>query len=516
MNSLVGSTSITIAIVFLVMASLLIIALKMIRWPGWIAVPLILLVLAAVRDVSLGVFAREWLNKGYQTTVVTVAYSDEIPTAQIVNIIGYLALAAGMLLAAWQTRRQSTRIGRVEWSSGLSHNRAWNIALVLFIIGVASNLYVLSELLRTRSLLSIISDRAVFYDESVIYTPVFNYARLLSRITDVCAWGLVLLSGKKGARRFIGLVSVGVALVVQILFAGRLNTLVTLIGFALVWHYGVQKFKRRAIVAMVLAAVAAVAALVVIQVLREGKTQAEDAFGAVIEDTLLSRSIDETAFAVRLFPAAVSYIGGGPVIEGLIQSFPTADVPDARDTWAYMVDRFFQGFNPSAGVGGEHYSFIPEHYMYFGMEGMLVLNIIFGWAWGRLFAWEKHNRHSLLALLFTIAVTTAFVGSLIDGRMSARFGILPIANLLPLGVIAVLGQKQRHVRGLVLGSVYACIIFFVLNRVLDTRVFDYPFAFALLVGYLASAKAIAAFGLGNSQAANRSLQTVVEGLPVSH
>ena len=224
------------------------------------------------------------------------------------------------------------------------------------------------------------------------------------------------------------------------------------------------------------------------------------AINRILLDLFLARAPDETAFALRTFPDSIPYLGPGAVIEGLLhRPFPTLNLPDVKSVWALLVDLVYGGINPSAGKGAEHYSFVPEHYMYFGVPGVIFLSLFFGWVYGLLFSWTHRLSNNPYAILFASAAMAAFLGSLIDGRMAVRLGDLAFGALLPIGIIVALSSKAKWAWAPILAPVYLTVMFYLLNRLFATRIFDYPFAVALLIAYINTFVAIKRFSEPASQ-----------------
>lgn len=211
----------------------------------------------------------------------------------------------------------------------------------------------------------------------------------------------------------------------------------------------------------------------------------------VVRDIVLARSVDETAFAIHAFPDKIPFWGIWAVLDGLVKRpLPMLDIPGVQSTWGILVDIVYRGTNPAAGIGGEHYSFVPEHFMCFGYWGVTLLNVFFGWVFGLAFVWVRQFPGNPFLLILGCSLAAAFFGSLVDGRMSVRLGNVAFTSLLPLGVMAAMVARKRDDSTLLLGMTLLSVLFNMLKHLTVSNIFDNLVGICFLAAYSASGRLI--------------------------
>jgi hypothetical protein len=403
----------------------------------WWTIGAALILLAFLRDIAVAPAARQFFDEGYKTYLLQSAQSDEVLNAVAFIVLGYAALFGGFWLARFGLHQPKEDV-----SVDLSGRAVLVGATLIACVGLAGNLVVMRSLMSGNALMDLVSQRAVFYDERAIYTPLFNYARTLSPLAEIGGWSLIVVGALQRRRRVVtaGLATSIGYIVLQVLFGSRMATLVAGVGLAFVWHCSVRRLRARSVVFGVLSLVTMLAAI------QAGRGYAESlstGSASLLREAAVGRAVDEMAFATKAFPSTISYFGWNPVLDGVRQSFPNNRIVGGQNIWAGIVEDFYRGVNPSGGVGGEHYSFGPEHYMCFGPLGLILISGCCGLIFGRTLRWADLNERNPFAVLMSISLVCVLTATLFDGRMLTRVGSLPLLRLLPLGVLATLVMSRR-------------------------------------------------------------------------
>jgi hypothetical protein len=437
----------------------------------------------------------EYFEPFWVSPTTGIASAEEIPAAATLILLNGIAIAGGMILA--KAMFSSSKPGRQDIDCDYSPRllrRSWILSLGMFSLGLLSQILILYLLLQEIPISALAKTRALFSAETALTLPIYYYARTLSSAMGVGAWGMLLFSGGTRHRRFL---SIG-AIIATTLFAGlhggRLQTVIFFLGTAIIYHHGICRIRLRH---MAIGSIAFLAFLTAIQFSRFESADMEDAFTAIAKTVLMPPAVNDAAFALRTFPQRIPFIGAGVTIAGLGHLFPTIGkyMSEATNTWSVIVEYLYRGRNSFAGIGGEHYSPAAEHYMQFGIPGILFLGAAFGFIYGLLFAWKSRFPKNSFLLIFSTYALISFVASVINGKMAAWLGGMGFSILLPVGVMASLAAGRRGAQWSVVGSLGLCAIAYILKRMLSegvTEILDYAFAAALLLAYLLSLKAIAA------------------------
>jgi hypothetical protein len=359
----------------------------------------------------------------------------------------------------------------------------------MFLFGTLCNALVLRFLLGEKSLGQLAFERALLTAEDVVWNPFYNYARLLSGTMSIGAWGMLLFSGKDQIRKQVAIAANFLVVLFPVIFGGRMSLIRDVLALAVLYHYGVRRIRLRhiAIVATVL-----IVGLSAIQFLRYRVAGLSEALVANLADVFVTGGINEAAFALRMFPEQIPFLGLGGLIGPLSHLFPTLGdhLPGARSIWMFLVDYLFGGRNPARGIGGEHYAPAAEHYMLFGFSGVVLLGLAYGLLYGHLFVWQKRQPENLFILMLVTYAWKAFFVSVIDGKMAAWVGGMGFGALLPVGVLAATTYSHRMSEIALFGPLYLCALSFFLKRLSGLDLFDYTFAAALVPAYIISLKVI--------------------------
>ena len=488
-----------------------IVLLRRSRWPGWIGVPFIVLTAITVLDVGVSPITGRFLGHPNITSLGFVG-PGEVPGAIRLILINTLVIAVGMALAWWIWDRKKpaqNRVARVDYSPATTA-MAWKASLALFLFGGFCNLVVLAFLLRGYSIFEIAPSRLVFVAEDVVFNPIYNYARTLSDTLTIGAWGMLLFSGKDKGLLRLALIANAADIFLHVLFGSRLSVVISLIAVMMLYHYGIKPIKLRHVVVFMLAGLFS---LVALRGLR-APGEAVQVVLAIIPDILVTESVNEAAFAVRVFPNQLPHVGSGPLIGSLGHFFPTIDVTWGQNLWLWLVENLRGGRNPIAGIGGEHYAPAAEHFMQFGLLGVILFGLGLGLFYGRIFTWQKRQPSNLFLLMLATYAFQGFFASVLDGKMIAWVGGIGFAALLPIGFLAAVTHGRRNFEHTFLMALFVCALSFLLRRLFDAALFDYTFAIALGYMYLMSLKFI-----NNANPAGRKNEqkqpevTISQGLP---
>lgn len=427
----------------------------------WWTIGVALIGVAMCRDVVIAPIVRVFLNEGYQTYLLKAAEPSEVPESVAYIVAGYLALLGGFVAA-----RRGRRRSGAEATTPLALPGAIPVALTIAAVGLAGNLYVLAALTASNGLAGVLSLRSVFYDESVIFTPAFNYARIISPLLEIAGWALIVVGTQRGRKPAVNL---GLALALfyiglQVLFGSRMTTLASAVGLALVWHSTVRRIGWRFAATGVLVLVAILGLL---QVTRGYAGSVTEGGASLIREVGVGRGIDEMAFARRAFPHTIGHLSWDPISDAVRQSFPNNSLLAGKSVWTAIVDDFYKGINPSGGVGGEHYSFGPEHYMCFGLAGLLAISSVCGFLFGQALWWSESRRGNPFAILIGASVVAVMLATLFDGRMVTRMGSFALLRILPLGMMAALAMARGPNRFLLGAAASAVATALLLDGMLD-------------------------------------------------
>lgn len=501
-------------LIVLLLGFCLMLCLARSKWPGWMGLPFFVMVGSVVLGVGISPLAARFL--GYRNvTIAGVAQPEEIPASIALILLNALMVTFGMMLAwlLWDRGDPATKfVSDVSYSPYVL-SRTWNASLMMFLFGVLCNVLVLHFLLRDYSLLELAFARALFSAE-IEGNAIYHYARLLSSTMVIGAWGMLLFSAESRIRMGLAAVANSAVVILQVLYGGRTRVIIALLAIMVLYHYGIKRMRLQRIVIL---AIAGLMGLFAIQLLRMQAGSFSDALLGIGADVLVSGDINEAAFALKMFPEQVPFLGWGVLVGGLSHLFPTLGkhIPWAGSIWMSLVKHLFGGQNPMSGIGGEHYAPAAEHYMQFGLSGVIFLGLAIGLFYGRLFTWQKQQPRNLFLLMFTTYTFLAFFVSVMNGKMATWVGGMGFAVLLPVGVLA----SMRHGR---LGSelslaapLFLCASSFFSRHLFGWEIFDYTFAVALLIAYLICVKLIGMANPGTERTQNevdRGVMTKAEVL----
>ncbi len=460
------------------------------RWPGWMGRPFLVPVGVVILDLGITPLMAQFM--GYRTiSVAGLAWPEEVPAAAALILLNAFAIAMGMVIAwhLWDRNQPPMKSYSVIQYSPNTSARAWKISFAMFLFGASCHAVVLHFLLSDNSLLKISAERALFSSEQTLLSPYYNYARLLSETMIIGAWGMLLFYGKTRIRKQLAIIANSLTILLHMLYGGRMAVIMTLLAIMILYNYGIKPMRPKQIALFV---VLALIGLLPIQFMRLQAIGFKDAFLGIISDISITGSINEAAFALRAFPERVPFLSWGVLFGGLGHLFPTLGdhIPWAKNLWISIVDYMFAGQNPSGGIGGEHYAPAAEHYMQFGLKGVIFLGLAFGLLYGRLFVWQKQQPRNLFLLMFSTYIFMAFFVSIMDGKMAPWVGRMGFGVLLPVGFITAMTVGRRWSELALIGPLFLCALSFFLRRLVDSDIFDYTFAAALVPAYLISLKFI--------------------------
>ena len=476
--------------------------------PKWWTIGAALIGVALFRDVVIAPLVRVFLNEGYQTYLLQAAQPSEVPEALRYIVAGYAALLAGFVAG----RRGCRSAGHEQNSNALPG--AIVVSLLIAAIGLVGNLYVVGSLAASNGLAGMLSLRSVFYDESVIFTPLFNYARIISPLVEIGGWALIVVGTHRQRKAVmnLGLMLSVFYIGLQVLFGSRMTMLASAVGLALVWHSTIRRIGRRAAMSGVLVLVAILGLLQVTRGYAESVTAGS---ASLMREVGVGRGIDEMAFARRAFPSALGYLSWDPMVDALRQSFPNNSLLAGKSVWTAIVDDFYNGVNPSGGIGGEHYSFGPEHYMCFGSAGLLAISLVCGFLFGRTLWWSERRPGNPFAILIAASAIAILLATLFDGRMVTRMGSFPLLRILPLGTMAALALARGPNRFLLGATASAMATALLLDGMLDNVWTEIASLSVMSIAYAAALSAVLRFDR-QAAAGSRVQRTVRNASRVRH
>jgi oligosaccharide repeat unit polymerase len=476
------------AVIVLVVGCCLVAVMVKTRWPGWIGLPFVVIVLTVIRDLGTTPIAALFVERYFINPMVGVAAYGEVSAAALLILLNAFAIAAGMVLLIF-AKNLLPHSGKPALSASYPPHicsKAWRASFFMFLFGVLCQAVVFFFLLREVNLLDFAKTRALFSVEATTI-PLYSYARLLSAAMTIGVWGMMLFAEKNKYRTIISVVGIISVVLLEVLFGGRMKVVATVLGIALIYHYGIKRIKlRRAI----LFAMVALIGLVVVHLSRLQVSDIRTGAMRLSTDVLMSTSVDETAFALRHFPENAPFMGIGVISGGISHLFPTIGryMVWNKNTWDVIVKYIRGGHRGYSGISGEHYVPPAEHYMQFGVRGVVGLGIIYGFFYGMIFSWYQRHRENKFILMVAVYAYVGFFISIINGKMISWIGGMGFGALLPICLLVVATFRLRRevsVLGVLLSF---CVLSFFAKRLLFPKLFDYVFAAALVAAYLAALK----------------------------
>ena len=462
------------------------------KWPGWMGLPFAFLVVNAIRDLGITPLLNKYIEYSWVSPTAGVASPGEVPASVMLILLNAMAIGGGMVIAlvfSHFSRRTRLPICQVSYSPYVV-SKAWKASVAMFGFGLLCQAFVIYMLLQEFSLSDFGRTRALFSAEVALRTPIYYYVRTFSNTMVIGAWGMFLFSGNSLKQKRLSIGAIVSIVCLEILFGGRTKTMMILLAIGILYHYGKRKIRPKNILKI---ALITVVCLLPIQFLRFDFSSIGEGLGDIAKYILMSPTIDETAFALRYFPNNIPFMGSGVMVGSLTHLFPTLGkhLPWANNLWSLLVDNFYYGCTPSAGIGGEHFAPPAEHYMQFGLNGVIVIGMVLGLLYGFIFSWQKRNQKNLFLLMFATYAYLGFVVSVTEGKMVAYIGGMGLSALLPIGILAAMACVSREKRLALFIPLGLCPISFVLKRFIGWELFDYTFAMALGYAYVISIKIIA-------------------------
>lgn len=462
------------------------------KWPGWMGIPFIVLVANIMRDLGTTPLVNRCLGPSWVSPIVGFASPQEMPASAFLVLLSTIAIGSGMIFAlvfSHFSRRTRPTICQVSYSPHV-YFKAWKISMIIFGVGFLCQVFVIKTVLHEVSFSEFASTRANFSAEDALESPIYYYAMGFRRLIHIGAWGLLLFSGQNKRRTMISVAALLAGIFCEVIFGGRLATIAMLLAIFVLYHYGKRRIKTQTIIKF---ASTAIVCLLVIQFLRFRVGTVSEAFSGVAKDVLTTSTLDETAFALRYFPNSIPFMGPGVIVGNLMHLVPTLGkhLQWSKSLWGVIVDNFCYGQSTHMGIGGEHYAPPAEHYMQFGLNGVIFIGLVLGLFYGLIFSWQKRNQKNLFLLMFATYAYVSFVASVVDGRMMAYIGGMGLSALLPIGIMAVMACFDHKAKLALFAPLGLCALCFVLKRIIAWELFDFAFALALGYAYLMSIRVIA-------------------------
>jgi len=167
------------------------------RWPGWKALPLLLIVIQVTND--LGVTPLLFDLSGYEYRAVkpyTRTYGWEAFYAGGLILLCYVMIGAGLVSVRLLPNR-AVKSGPCDINEVFSPHlakRAWLVSLFLFALGSVANVVILKLLLDTQDILMIAFERALYTDANLVESGAYHMLRQLASMMLIGALGMVFFS----------------------------------------------------------------------------------------------------------------------------------------------------------------------------------------------------------------------------------------------------------------------------------------------------------------------------------
>lgn len=434
----------------------------------WFMFSLIVILGNWFRDSILSPLGKEFLDISTVAggLIKTMGLEDYF-IAQILVSLCYFTLTFGFVLG--HSRAFSRLRILPKGDSGLKKPDTLSvnlISLVISAVGFACCVYVCIALLEGNSLFEIASRRAVVTDERVVYERLFLWARWFSKLLLVGGWALMSFNRKMSKRYLLGMIANLIYVGYEVFLGGRFNALMGLIGLLIVSQHGKIKLDVKK---MLLPIGGGVAVMLSIQFTRMSAVDLSGAWAQMIGQLMVSRTLDQVAFAIKNFPSQIPYFGPGVTLYGLGKFFPTADLFPHENIWSKMVEIFFSNINPSGGIAGEHYFFGAEFFMAGGWVTAIVAGLVFGWFIGIVMRWcSVNSKNPFSWILGAGFLILLFEG--IQGKLSAVVGDVGFTLVLPVGFMAVV-YIRKYIPEFIFGMLMVPLALF-LRYISTTDVLD--------------------------------------------
>lgn len=431
--------------------------LLFLRWPGWVGLPLSILLLRYGVDAGLSPLLRYEYGWGkLQMTDVTIigpVMAEDIPRAIGVLTLGYGSVLIGMVLVrlfgASKGLNNVPSIGSTR--DYYYYRKAFQGSYLLFGFGIF--LYAVALLFAGKglSLSEIASTRAVFTNREAYGNVLFNYAWLLKDTAQVGAIGMLLFAYRLRKHIRLAWLANFIYLGIQPLFGGRTAIVVGGLVIGMAYHYGIKKLKP---LSMALVMIPVMIGLVYVATVRHGHTSIPDAIKASLTQMASTRALEEVAFSLENFPKRVEFYNGSTLIGGIAHAVPGLKLKSAKNLWLSLEERFVNR-RTAQGIGGQTMSTTSENYMNFGMPGVILIGCLLGLFFGTVFEWQRRRPNDPIALLIASLMISVFIIAIYK-KMALRISDIPIQILLPTAFITAWAAGRVFV--VKMGMIFAFVI----------------------------------------------------------
>ncbi|MEN6428835.1 MAG: O-antigen polymerase [Phycisphaerales bacterium] len=384
-------------------------------WPGWTAFPLVLIVVQITND--LGVAPLVFDLSGYEypaDSLLRRAHAGEALCAGGLILVSYLMIAGGLisvrLLSGWSGQSGTPQTGG-QYCPYVA-KRAWYASLLFFALGSAVNLILICMLLRGRSLIAITFEKALMTDEALVESPAYYILRMLAHLMVIGALGMVFFSQGRHVRARMSIVAVLLAIGVAALYGGRQGIVTGMVSFLLLYRYGVGPiswWRVACCLILCMFVLGGVAHLRGYNLMTAGGSGGIDTFRLLRATVVGYCRMDDAAWVLRTVPDVIPYTGVLNAAGALGRFVPSLRIPGTDTLYMHVVERFYGGVNPSAGIGGANYSTAAELYAWGGWLSLVAFGYLIGVFFGAIFEWQRRcSRNPFLVLLVVLVAVRVF------------------------------------------------------------------------------------------------------------
>ncbi|MEW6671031.1 MAG: O-antigen polymerase [Thermodesulfobacteriota bacterium] len=420
---------------------LLCLKLSKTKWPNWLGSPLLLLGLLVTHDLGVGPLANIWFDIPFSSFIYTKAtFSERIPAIFLI-FLTYFTIVSGMIFSkmAWPNKSVFyEEKGNSQIYTQFQISNGWTVSVLFFWIGFIANILVIAYLLPGRSLLGIMSERAVYSDLEVLSATEFHYFRLLSVLMQIGALSMMYFSNGKSWRLKIAITGMVLFIFFQAIYGGRARVIFSVIMMVMAYHYGFKSIKFSQLIKFILLGVSF---LLFISFVRFGVGSVSEGLYSLLARILMSHRLDQTALVYYYFPNFVPYTGAINILGSIIRFLPAISIPGTSNMWMAIVNTFYYGNNPFGGIGGENYATAAELYSWNGYWVVILFSFTIGVLFGIVFEWQRRNRNNWFVKLLTIYVWITLFST--ESRLADSFGSI-IYIFVPIALMASFVNKSKY------------------------------------------------------------------------
>lgn len=446
------------------------------RWPGWVGLPLIVVIVLMIRDAGLGPLANDWLHVRSSDPLIPQSTGTAATQGAKLILYSYGALAIGMILARIIGRLRISRSPDLSPKAapapsevpivrrGLRPSQVRlgrQVSMLFFAIGFLAQIAVIGFLFSRRGLVAIALDRAAFTDEVALSNPVFHYARTISRLMQFGSIGLIVFARTSLARR-IGIASGIIVAVNEALLGGRARVIYAALATFLAYYYGARRIRRPTAMKALFAIISIV--VILLGFIAFARLQAEssnEAANFILRDIITSDRLDQAAFAYRVFPELFPFRGMQNVLITLGSALPSISLPGVQTFYSFLVDAFFGGVSAIGGIGGYNYATSAETYSWGGVAAVMAFGVGAGLLLGSIFEWQRRRPDDPFAVVFAIIAAVTVLTA--QSRMPDSIGDLSVA-LVAIALMKALVLSSGRAFWLLIalaGEVFVIVGYFV-------------------------------------------------------